>query len=140
MKPGIIAVVLAGIVGIAGITYSFTRANDKPVDEVITITEKPNGSPKLVHIDELAKSPEDFRGEFVLRGAVAGVRKTEGIFAVIDSREFESCGVLICAANTIPVKFDGELPDPKTIVEITGRVVRGESGLIIETKRVEVVR
>ncbi len=140
MKSGIIVVVLAGGVVVAGITYSFVRKNDKPLDKPTPAAVTPNESSKVVHVDELAKSPEGFRGEFVLRGVVAGVRKDQGVFGVIDSREFESCGVLTCAANTIPVKFDGALPAPKTIVEITGRVVRGDRGLVIEAKRVEVVK
>jgi hypothetical protein len=139
MKSGITAVVLACIVVVAGIAYSFIH-DDNPVDKGTTVTAKPNISSRVVQVDELAKSPEDFRGEFVLRGVVAGVRKTDGVFAVIDSREFESCEVLTCAANTIPVKFNGYLPDPKTIVEITGRVIRGKKGLVIEAKRVEVVK
>ena len=140
MKSGIIVVVLAGVVILAGITYSFIRKNDNLVEKAAAITVTPNASSKAVHVDELAKSPEGFRSEFVLCGVVAGVSRGDGVFAVIDSREFESCGVLTCDANTIPVKFDGDMPAPKTIVEITGRVVRGEKGLIIDAKRVEVVK
>jgi len=140
VKSGIIAVVLAGIVITAGIMYSFIRENDKPIDDIVTTVAKPKESSKVIHVDELVQNPKDFQSEFVLRGVVAGVRKSEGIFAVIDSREFESCGVLTCAANTIPVKFDGELPNFKSIVEITGRVIRNEKGLIIDAERVEVVK
>jgi hypothetical protein len=140
MKSGIVVVVLASVIVVAGITYSFIRKNDKPLDTPVPVAVTPNGSSKVVSVDELAKNPEGLRGEFVLRGVVAGVRKDQGVFAVIDSREFESCGVLTCAANTIPVKFDGVLPAPKTIVEITGRVVRGDGGLVIRAKRVEVVK
>ncbi len=140
MKSGIITVVLAGIVVVVGITYSFIRKNGNTVDRGTTVAAGPNELSGVVHVDDLAQSPEDFQGEFVLRGVVAGVRKTEGIFAIIDSREFESCGVLTCAPNTIPVKFDGEIPNPKTMVDITGRVDRSEKGLIIDAKRVEIVK
>ncbi len=140
MKSGIIAVILAGIVVIGGIAYAFHRTGDKPVDGVVAVTANPRGSSEVVNVDDLAKKPEDFKGEFVLRGAVAGVRKTDGIFAVVDAREFESCGVLTCAINTIPVKFDGELPAPKSIVEITGRVIQGEKGLIINAEHVKAVK
>ncbi len=140
MKSGIIAVVLAGIVVSGGIAYAFHRTVDGPVDGVVAVTAKTRGSTEVVNVDDLAGNPEGFKGEFVLRGAVAGVRKTDGVFAVVDSREFESCGVLTCALNTIPVKFDGELPAPKSIVEITGRVIRGEKGLIINAESVKAVK
>ncbi|GBE35921.1 hypothetical protein BMS3Bbin07_00057 [bacterium BMS3Bbin07] len=139
MKSGIIAVILAGIVVVGGITYAFQRTEDRPVDEVV-VAAKTRGSSEVVNVDDLANKPEDFKGEFVLRGAVAGVSKTDGVFAVVDSREFESCGVLTCALNTIPVRFNGELPEPKTIVEITGRVIRGENGLIINAESVKAVK
>ncbi|VAX34767.1 hypothetical protein MNBD_NITROSPIRAE03-646 [hydrothermal vent metagenome] len=140
MKSGIIAVVLAGIVVIGGITYAFQRTEDRPVDEVVAVATKTRGASEVVNVDDLAKKPEDFKGEFVLHGAVAGVSKTDGVFAVVDSREFESCGVLTCALNTIPVRFDGELPEAKTIVEITGRVMRGENGLIINAESVKAIK
>ncbi len=139
MKPGIIAVVLAGVVVVAGITYSFTR-NDHPVAKGTVVAARSDKSSRVVQVNELAKSPEDFRGEFVLRGVVSGVRKTGGVFAVVDSREFESCGTVTCAADTIPVTFNGDLPGPGTTVEITGRVVRSKKGLIMEAKRVKVVK
>jgi len=140
MKSGIIAVVLAGIIVVGGITYSFIRKKYDPIEKVATVAVESQELSKVIHVDELAKSPEKVRGEFVLRGVVAGVSKTERIFAIIDSREFESCGVLSCAANTIPVKFDGELPALKTIVDITGRVIKNEKGLIIDAVRVEDVK
>ena len=140
MKTGTIVVILAGIVIIAGITYSFIREKDAPVDMRPRATAKSATSSKIVHVDDLAKSPENFKGEIMLRAVVAGVRKSEGVFGVIDSREFESCGVLTCAENILPVKFSGNLPEPKAVVEITGRMVRVEKGLIIQAKRVEVVK
>jgi len=140
MKSGIIAVVLASIIVIGGISYAFHRTDDSSIEKAVAVTAKSHGLSEVVHVDDLAKRPEDFKEEFVLRGVVAGVRKTDGIFAVIDSREFKTCGVLTCAINTIPVKFDGELPSSKTIVEITGRVVQAEKGLIISARRVEIVK
>ncbi|MFV1994425.1 MAG: hypothetical protein ACC661_03220 [Verrucomicrobiales bacterium] len=135
---GTIAVILAGIVVIAGIAYSFIREKDAPVDTEPPVTTKPDTSSRIVHVDDLAKNPEDFKGEIVLRAVVVGVKESEEVFGVIDSREFESCGVLTCAKNTLPVKFSGDLPEPKTVVQVTGRMIQGEKGLIIEAKRVEV--
>lgn len=140
VKTPIIVVILAGIVIIAGITYSFIRQKDAPPDTGLPVTTRPEASSKIVNVDDLANSPEDFRGRIVLRAVVVGTEKAEGVFGVIDSREFESCGVLTCGKNILPVKFSGRLPEPSTVVEIAGRVVRGEKGLIIEAKRVEAVK
>ena len=63
-----------------------------------------------------------------------------GVFGVIDAGEFESCGVLTCSKNTVPVKFKGELPQLKTIVDITGKMIQSKNGRIIEAIRVEEVK
>ncbi len=141
MKSGITAVVLAGVVVVAGITYSFLHASNTSINEDVSAAAKPNGASRIIHVDELAKDPEDFRDEFMLSGVVAGVNKSEKMFAVIDSREFESCGELTCAANTIPVKLNSDdMPRPKSVVIITGKLVQSDKGFVIKAKRVEVVK
>jgi hypothetical protein len=137
MKSGTIAVTLAGFVLVAGIAYAFVRdSGDAAADE----TAAPVRLEPLavaVHVDDLADNPEKFKGEIVLRAVVSAVKKSDGVFAVIDSREFESCGVLTCAKNNLPVKFAGKLPEPKTVVEITGEVVKSDKGLVFDAKRVD---
>ena len=139
MKTRIALVVFAALVVATGITYSFVRDAHTGAEMRPPVDAGPSVSSKIIHVDELAKSPGGFKGEIVLRGVVAGVRKPEGVFGVIDAREVESCGVLTCAKNLLPIKFEGEAPELKAIVQITGHVVRDKKGLIIEAKHVELV-
>ena len=139
MRTGTIVVILAGVVVVAGITYSFIHNRNVSVDNEPSVAVKPDVSSEVIHVDDLSKNIESFKGVIVLRAVVAGVKKSEGIFGIIDSREFESCGVLTCAENILPVRFAGELPEPKAVVVVTGRVVQNEKGLIIEAERVEVM-
>ena len=138
MKTGTLGVILAAIVVVAGIAYSFLGGKDEPADVRPPVSTKRDATSKIVHVDDLAKSPGDFKGQIVLRAIVMGVKESEGVFGVIDSREFESCGALTCAENILPVKFSGRLPEPKAVVEITGRLIQGKRGLVIEAGRVEV--
>jgi len=144
MKTGSIAVIGPCIVIVAGVTYAFMRDTNRAKrivpDTGPAVAAKSDGVGRVVQVDEIAKGPGVFQNEFVLRGAVAGIRKTEGVFAVIDAREFKLCGVLTYANNTIPVKFTGDLPAPRSIVEITGRVVKDKKGLVIAARRVEIVK
>ena len=39
--------------------------------------------------------------------------------------------------NYLPVKVEGELPKPKTLLHITGQVVQSEDGLVFEAERME---
>lgn len=135
MKSGTIAVTLAGLVVVAGIAYAFVRkAGDRAIDETPVKSELYG---KAVDVDDLGDNPEKFKGEIVLRAVVSAVKESEGVFGVIDSREYESCGVLTCAKHNLPVKFDGELPARRTVVEITGEVIRDDKGLVFAARRVD---
>lgn len=141
MKSGTIAVILAGIVVAGGITYSFIHGRSVTADGKPPVAAKRDGPAAVLQVDDLARNPEDFKGDIILQAVVAGVKKSKGVFGVIDRREFEEEGTLNCPdAIVVPVKFGGSLPDLKTLVEITGRVVRTEKGLIIDARQVKVVR
>ena len=138
MKTGTIAVVLAGLVAVAGIAFAFLRDQPEGVVQESSSAVEPTLPNDVVQVDALAEHPDRFNGEIVLRAAVAGVNEAEKVFGVIDAREFESCGrVDCCDKDILPVKFAGEFPKPKTIVRITGRVSRSEKGLIFDARRVE---
>ena len=138
MKAGHVALTLAGLVLAGGIIYGLMR-DSVGLAVQPAAAEADAGSRKVVQVDELAAKPEEFKGEFVLRAVVAGVKESEGVISVIDSREYESCGVLTCAENYLPVKPTGKLPQPKTVVELTGRVVKSDKGLLFEASRLDVV-
>jgi len=140
MKSGIVTVGLASVVIVAGISYAFVSGNQNPPRAIVSASITPDSAVKVVNVDELALESGNFTGEFVLRGVVAGVRETEGLLALIDSREFEACGVLTCADNTLPVRYAGPLPTPGTMVEVTGRIVRNERGLVINATQIQVVK
>ena len=141
MRTGTIVVALAGLVVVAGIAYSFTRQMDQSTAAGPPVAANSITSSRIVHVDELAETPEDFKGEITLRAAVAAVNESEGVFGVIDAREFESCGQLDCCERTVlPIKFAGDLPEPRTVVEITGWVVQSELGLVIDADHIEVVK
>ena len=137
MRSGTTAVALAGLVVVVGIAFAFVRdAGDAVVGATPAGLE---GSGEAVHVDDLGDNPEKFKSEIVLRAVVSAVRESEGVFAVIDSREYETCGVLTCAKHTLPVQFSGELPWPRTVVEITGEVVKSDKGLVFAARRVNCV-
>lgn len=138
MKSGQVIMILAGLVVAGGMAFAFLR--DRAGLSIQPAAAESDASmPKVVHVDELAAEPNKFNGEFVLRAVVAGVKESEGVISVIDSREFESCGVLTCAENYLPVKLGGKLPQPKTIVELTGHVIKSDKGLLFEASRLDVV-
>lgn len=160
MKSGNLVVALAGFVVVSGIAYAFAsdKATPAAVSTSATVAEPccstGEGTPacvndatscepksgEAVHVDDLAAKPENYKGEIVLKAAVARVTKSKDVFAAIDYREFKKCHELDCAKHYLPVKFSGEIPKPETLVQTTGQVVKGEKGLVFEAKKLEVIK
>lgn len=137
MKSGKIAVALAAVVVVAGIAYAFLREKGAFAESRGEPASASSALAGVVQVDDLADSPEKYQGEIVLKAVVARVNKSKGVLSVIDFREFEACGEVGCARNYLPVKVEGELPEPKTVVELAGEVVRTEKGLVFQAKRLE---
>lgn len=139
MKSGHVTLILSAMVVVGGIAYAFLR-HDARLSIKPVAAELQAETRKVVQVDELAANPEHFTGEIVLRAVVAAANEQERVLSVIDSAEFESCGVLTCAKNYLPVTFPGKLPPPKTVVEITGQVSKTTKGLVFEAKHVDTVQ
>ncbi len=140
MKSGILAVVLAGLVVVAGIAYAFLYEDEA----ANSLEERPKVSGEAtpavtVHVDDLANKPESYKGEIVLQAVVARLGKSKGVFAAIDYREFKNCSELGCAKNYLPVKYDGEIPKPESLIQMKGQVVKRENGLVFEAEKLDVI-
>ncbi len=137
---GHFAVGLSAIVVLLGVGQAFLYQDSTAQaqsEQTSIVDEK---QPDFVHVDELAKDPHAYPGEIVLRAVVAKSNESEGVVSVIDSREFESCGQLKCAENYLPVKISGSLPEPRTLLFITGQVVRDKQGLVFQATQVKKVQ
>ncbi len=140
MKSGIIAVSVAGLVVVAGIAYAFlSYAGATGETRETPVAEREATAAATVDVDDLADKPESFTGEIVLQATVARLSKSQGVFAAIDYREFKKCHELDCAKHYLPVQYDGEIPKPETSVQMKGRVVKGEKGLVFEAEKLEVI-
>lgn len=77
---------------------------------------------RVAGVDEFMKNVDANRGEVVVEGIVSAVEATDRRVALIDSAEFEHCGVVTCAENTLPVRWAGELPAVEERVRVRGKV------------------
>lgn len=135
MRTGKVAVGLAAIVVVSGLAFAFVRQGSVEADSRPSPTM--TSAAAVVEVDDLAANPDGVKGEVRLRAAVAKVNKAKGVFAAIDAREFESCGCIDCAKHYLPVRYAGDLPAVKAVVEVTGEVVRTDKGLVFEATRLE---
>lgn len=150
LSSGMWMVSIATLITVSGIFYSFSHRSKEPPAKTKTNksavvnnsgnTNNALENQSIVHVDDLAQNPEKYKQSFVLDGVVAGVNKKEGVFGVIDHREFVSCGVLTCAQTTLPIKYSGELPTIESHVQIYGKLVETTQGQLIEADDVKNIK
>ena len=134
MRTGKIAVSLAAVAVVFGLAFAFVRPGSVRADS----RPSPAAAAAVVEVDDLVANPDGVKGEVRLRAVVAKVNKAKGVFAVIDAREFKSCGGSIdCAKHYLPVRYAGDLPAVKTVVVVIGEVVRTDKGFVFEARRLE---
>ena len=97
----------------------------------------PSPSPvRVLGVEEFMKHVDQHRGEVQVAGIVSTVAPTRKTLALIDSKEFKECGVVTCAAFTLPVKWDGEMPSVKDSVQIRGKAEEVDGKLIFVANKV----
>lgn len=93
-------------------------------------------APPTVHVNDIAQSPEKFKGKIGLVGVVAQVSEKASAFLLIDKREWEACRELNCASHAVRIDvpatkeqakaaglealYTGTLPKPEDEVTVAG--------------------
>ena len=86
---------------------------------------------QVVGVEEFVKNVDGPGGPFRVEGVVSAVSPDEGMIALIDTSEFDKCGVTTCAPLTLPVRWKGRTPSIRDIVELVGRVEESEGGKLV---------
>ena len=91
-----------------------------------------------VGVDALMRNVGDYRSSIVLvEGVVSARDPANRIFGLIDTSEFEECGVTNCATLTLPVRWSGAMPQEGETVRVTGTVRQDGSRLVFVAQAVE---
>jgi hypothetical protein len=93
---------------------------------------------KSVSVNELAANPAAHSGRISVVGVVGTVNPGKG-FVLIDSREFQECG-LSCltepGTKKIPFIWTGATPQVKQTVQVDGILERTAKGFSIKAEKV----
>lgn len=65
-----------------------------------------------------------------VRGIVSAVFPRQRVFLLIDTAEFQECGVTTCASLALPVRWNGIMPVAKDDVRVRGSVQKTGGKLI----------
>ena len=84
----------------------------------------------VVGVDELMKHTERYAGRVRVKGIVSGVETETQMISLIDTSEFEECGVTSCASLTLPIRWAGQMPKVQDAILVSGEVQESEGKLI----------
>ncbi|RJR47659.1 MAG: hypothetical protein C4567_00830 [Deltaproteobacteria bacterium] len=99
-----------------------------------------SASPQAVlGVDDFMKNADRYPGKVGLEGVVSGVAPDRAAISLIDSGEFQACGVTTCAQLTLPVHWSGPLPAVGDRVKIDGQTREVKGKLMFVAERLEKV-
>lgn len=128
---GLLLVLLAGA-GVAWKVGLFTSSN--PIAGELPIPGAVYGVESLMR-SGIGPSPETV----VVEGVVSTIAPADKMFALIDTSEFETCGVTTCAELTLPVRWDGAMPGERETIRATGTIQTVDGKLAFVARNIEPV-
>ncbi len=76
----------------------------------------------ILGVDTLMRNVDQHRGVVRVQGVVSAVSGKDHTLALIDTCEFQECGVTTCARLQLPVRWERTMPAEGDMVRITGEV------------------
>lgn len=100
----------------------------------LNAAEHPAGVPG---VEAFMKNSKRSQGTVWVEGVVSASSPQKQMFALIDTKEFEECGVATCAPLTLPVRWMGLLPRIRERVWVQGQVEEIDGKLVFVARRVQ---
>lgn len=125
-KPFIIAVITA-------ILLFFSMGQRLQAGEVAASPQK------VLGVDDFMKNVDRYRGKVSLEGVVSALAPEQQTISLIDSGEFQDCGVTTCAQLTLPVQWRGPMPAVRALVRVEGQAQEVKGQLMFVADKLEKV-
>lgn len=126
---------------IAGFVFVWTENNkstQKTQGQVVSENNVVMSDNNLLDVDDLAADPSAYIGKITVRGAVSFVYPSWNSFVIIDTKEYDKCGVVTCAINHLVVSYSKQLPKMKDRVEILGELIKSNGSYVLKADDVKV--
>jgi len=94
---------------------------------------------KVLGVDDFMKNVDRYRGKVSLEGVVSAVAPEQQAISLIDSGEFQACGVTTCFQLTLPVLWRGPLPAVRDLVGVEGQAQEVKGKLMFVADKLEKV-
>lgn len=96
-------------------------------------------SKTVISVNDFMKNVDRYRGQVSLEGVVSAVVPEQQAISLIDTKEFEACGVTTCAQLTLPVQWRGPMPAVSDLVRVEGQAQEVKGKLMLVADKVEKV-
>ena len=93
---------------------------------------------EVVGVDTLMREAERRRGPAIVEGVVSQVFPDRDLMGLIDAEEFRKCKVVSCASLTLPVRWEGPMPELASTVRVDGEVQKEGVRLLFVARALEV--
>lgn len=90
-------------------------------------------------VDNFMKNVDHYRGKVSLEGVVSAVAPEQQAVSLIDSKEFQACGVTTCAPLALPVQWRGPMPSKGDLVRVEGQAQEVKGKLMFVADKLEKV-
>jgi hypothetical protein len=100
----------------------------------IVMAEQQKFSENIVGVNQFMKNPDKYSGEISVKGVVSHVFSQQKLVALIDVEELRACKVVTCARLTLPVRWEGSMPEIKSIVKVNGKLSKEGERLVFSAK------
>ena len=133
----ILAFLFAATVGGAFFLWRGKTSDTEPPSAARVLQET---EPKdILGVEQFMRAVDSYRGPVRLEGVVSAVAPEERALTLIDVAELERCGVVTCAPLSLLVRWDGEMPTVRDVVQLSGEVSESESKLFFLARALEKV-
>lgn len=132
MKRLAIVLLILAMVAVAGAAWQGRMA--------AASGDGPQPSQRVLGVDEFMTQVDDHKGPVLVQGVVSSASPDQKILALIDSKEFEACGVTTCARYTLPVSWGGAMPSVRAVVRVRGQVQETDGKLVFVATAVDTTR
>jgi hypothetical protein len=130
-------VILIGCVAIA-VTLTIWQVRTRSAQPTtLGLTGEPSTSNGILGVEGFMKDVDNYRGKVSVEGVVSAVAVTNQMLAMIDLREFQTCGLKQCAEFTLPVRWTGTMPAVGQAVRVEGEVQEDSGKLVFVAQAVE---
>jgi hypothetical protein len=84
----------------------------------------------VLGVRQLMTNPDQYAAKIQVEGIATQIYPDRHLVTLIDLQEFKDCNSVTCAKLTLPVRWEGEMPNSKDYLRIDGSIQKEDGKMI----------